>query len=415
MPIVIPMQATVITRPGGWPLWALPGRALGVVLGVELAAGLAVLAAAVGGPAGTGRDRAVAAVLLAGAVLAQEGSLQVERRRERRCDSPYRDLNNTWTFAAALLVPPVWAAAVVVGIHAAVWLRVRRYPLYRWCASVACMTLGVLAATWTYGLVGPGLAAIAAAAVPMLVLSPVLLATAIRLALPGTSWRHALGTGPDLGAELATCCLGVFVALAAGHGLGLPLLAVPVLSLLSWTLLVSQLQRAAATDRKTGLLDSDGWRAAAGRRTGPLGLLVIDLDHFKAVNDTYGHLAGDAVLRAVARVLETEPGALAGRWGGEEFVVLVPAAGAADVAERLRARIAALRIPHQDAAIGVTASIGVAVGTALDALLPAADAALYTAKTAGRNRTAVARPTPPPAVAAGPAATYRRAEIPGAA
>ena len=133
----------------------------------------------------------------------------------------------------------------------------------------------------------------------------------------------------------------------------------------------------------------------AFRHGHPLSLVLLDVDHFKPYNDTYGHPAGDAVLREVARLLESSrrPEDLAARYGGEEFVLLLPhcsAAEAADVAERCRLALASADWPERP----VTASFGVAAlspamsGT--DDLVTAADRALYAAKHDGRNRIAVA-------------------------
>ena len=128
----------------------------------------------------------------------------------------------------------------------------------------------------------------------------------------------------------------------------------------------------------------------------PFTLLLLDLDHFKQVNDRFGHQAGDHALQAVAAVLHRQLRAvdLPARIGGEEFAVLLPdtaGAGALEAAERLRAAIAAHPIPHQHATITVSASIGVAWCPAHadtgDGLLRVADQALYQAKRGGRNRT----------------------------
>ncbi len=122
-------------------------------------------------------------------------------------------------------------------------------------------------------------------------------------------------------------------------------------------------------------------------------IAMVDADHFKAVNDMHGHAAGDAALCAIAEVLQTETHEddLVGRLGGEEFAVLMPATTpelAGQVAERLRAGIAALRLKHEGQSIPLTVSIGIAEsGTAdLKQLLADADAALYDAKHSGRNR-----------------------------
>jgi len=178
---------------------------------------------------------------------------------------------------------------------------------------------------------------------------------------------------------------------------------------------VRHLEHAADTDHKTGLLTAAAWHTRAERvlarpATAPSAVLVIDLDHFKRINDRHGHIAGDNVLVAVAAGLRAEVREhdLVGRFGGEEFVVLLAGADVADsdpsggaeganvlaIAERMRAGVAALRveIPTPDGPLtvtGLTASIGAAIhprhGADVGALMHAADAALYAAKRAGRN------------------------------
>jgi diguanylate cyclase (GGDEF)-like protein len=136
---------------------------------------------------------------------------------------------------------------------------------------------------------------------------------------------------------------------------------------------------------------------AAGRYGDPLSLIMVDVDHFKKVNDTHGHVAGDKVLKGVAEILKKKVrGGSAYRYGGEEMAVLLPKAeleGAVQVAERLRAAIEA----HKIAGVRVTASFGVAQFESVLADPPAfvekADQALYQAKKAGRNRV-VAAPSP---------------------
>ena len=135
---------------------------------------------------------------------------------------------------------------------------------------------------------------------------------------------------------------------------------------------------------------------ARAQRTGsPLALLLVDVDHFKRVNDSHGHLIGDEVLRALATELrqQVRESDVVGRFGGEEFTVLLPrtdGAGAYGIAERLRANAASLSVAAADARINVTVSIGVAVlgqhGNDLFELLAAADVALYRAKDAGRDQ-----------------------------
>jgi diguanylate cyclase (GGDEF)-like protein len=136
----------------------------------------------------------------------------------------------------------------------------------------------------------------------------------------------------------------------------------------------------------------------------PLAVALVDIDHFKVVNDTYGHLAGDKALRAVTDALRSQlrGSDMAGRFGGEEFVLLLPQAREQDalmVAERLRAHIAGMSIPVDDddetsPRIRLTISVGVASvdggeSRELTDLLAAADSALYHAKETGRNKTHV--------------------------
>ncbi len=160
--------------------------------------------------------------------------------------------------------------------------------------------------------------------------------------------------------------------------------------------------RLATTDAVTGLynrhymmhhLTTTIARARAGTR--PVALMMVDIDHFKSINDTYGHAAGDKALRVVAdRLAAGVRGVdLTARYGGEEFVVVMPdtdMAAAAAVAERLRAAIAAEPVATGSALLPITISIGVTVLHSEDedgmALLSRADEALYAAKRAGRNR-----------------------------
>ncbi len=169
--------------------------------------------------------------------------------------------------------------------------------------------------------------------------------------------------------------------------------------------LMRQLEEQASTDSLTGLLNRRAFAARAQqemvraqRQQGALCVAVLDIDHFKKVNDTHGHDTGDAALKATAEACRRtlrEVDVLA-RFGGEEFVVLLPDTPLADalqVAERLRLAIAALRLPLPDGELVFTTSIGVAAvtpGQPLEQALKAADEALYAAKHGGRNRVVAA-------------------------
>jgi diguanylate cyclase (GGDEF)-like protein len=138
----------------------------------------------------------------------------------------------------------------------------------------------------------------------------------------------------------------------------------------------------------------------AQRYRRPLSLLLLDVDHFKKVNDTYGHPAGDAVLRGVAQLAQQQAREtdLVARYGGEEMALVLPetdARGALVIAERIRATVAAAQHPTEQGALKVTLSVGVATwpGAGEDAagLIESADRALYRAKQGGRNRVEAAR------------------------
>ena len=165
-------------------------------------------------------------------------------------------------------------------------------------------------------------------------------------------------------------------------------------------------QRQAVTDELTGLFNHRRFQEVMtaeverARRYGhELGLIMLDIDNFKTVNDTYGHIQGDMVLREVARVLRQSSREIdePARYGGEEMAVALPQTdleGAYQFAERVRRRIEALELPlvDGDGSLRVTASFGVASlatadGATKGSLVAAADGALYEAKRSGKNRT----------------------------
>lgn len=170
--------------------------------------------------------------------------------------------------------------------------------------------------------------------------------------------------------------------------------------------LVEDSQRLATTDSLTGLMNRRAFVDAiqregdrCDRTNAPLSILLLDVDHFKQVNDRQGHASGDAVLAALGALLPLQgrPYDSTARWGGEEFVLALPHATEADacgVAERIRRAVesAIIQATNGDA-IPVTVSIGVAhrrAGEPLDAVVDRADRAMYAAKTSGRNRVCAA-------------------------
>jgi diguanylate cyclase (GGDEF)-like protein len=226
------------------------------------------------------------------------------------------------------------------------------------------------------------------------------------------SWPGATRDFDSLLVDAAGLCAGVLVTIACTLSWAMLFVALPPVILLQRSLLHQQLRAAAQSDPKTGLLNAVAWQREAEQRIRralrlgvPTAILLVDIDHFKRVNDTYGHLAGDELLAATASTLGQHVRAcdVLGRFGGEEFVAVLPGAGqqeACHIAERLRGRVREIAVPARGASaprdtaphntVTVTVSIGVAAlgldGDDLFELLAAADAALYRAKKSGRDR-----------------------------
>ena len=171
---------------------------------------------------------------------------------------------------------------------------------------------------------------------------------------------------------------------------------------------LTEAERRAQTDPLTGVLNRrslierlDIACTRARTRGLPISLLFIDLDHFKEINDTFGHQAGDACLHAIVGPIQSElrQSDVIGRYGGEEFVVILSSAdssAARPIAERIRGRVADVRVEGYGEPISLTCSIGIAASDMLGVwgqhLIARADAAVYVAKRAGRNRVHCAEP-----------------------
>jgi len=161
-----------------------------------------------------------------------------------------------------------------------------------------------------------------------------------------------------------------------------------------------ELIKLATTDFLTGVLTRRAFfekaqeLCARAKLGGVLSAIMLDIDHFKRINDAYGHSSGDEALRAIAREVSKE-GAIVGRLGGEEFAMLfenVPLSRAVEIAESLRVRMQQLEVAIGQQTISLTCSFGVSqwqVDDTIDVLLGRADVALYKAKTNGRNRVVV--------------------------
>lgn len=413
-----------VVAPAGWALWGQRRRVVGYVLAVEAGVLGALALSAVLLPV-RGGDLGYFAVLVACGIGYGEASRRIERLR-RRDGSPHMDLNSVWMFAGVLLLHPVLNAILIACCHLHGWLRVAHRSVHRVVFNAAAAIGSALAATGFLALVGRSDAFVhgsrdlldfvltAAAAVVFLAVNSVLVSTVVALASPAPSISAATAEWSDYGLEAATLALGAILgwALVDWPVMGLPVVGVTFV--LHGKVLLRQLEEAARRDPKTGLLNSVAWYEVArrdltlARRHGTtIGVLIIDLDHFKQVNDDHGHLAGDEVLLAVAGTIaaETRGHDTVGRFGGEEFLALLPDVDGAllvAVAERIRLEIAKLVLPitgHRGVVLfrGLTASIGIALfpqhGESLDRLVRAADGALFAAKTAGRDQIQLAGAT----------------------
>jgi diguanylate cyclase (GGDEF)-like protein len=361
------------------------------------------------------------------AVLAA-GYLEIGRRIERRrrlvwSKSSGMNMNSVWMLPAAIMLPPAAAAAFIAMLCIHNWLRVGRpadQPKYRAVYSASAYALSCLAVSAVLRLAGyppfqvpaglAGVFAIAVAISTFRVVNTGLVSIAVRLSAPRASLASMFGSWFDNGLELATMVLGGVTAVCLARDPWFAVLVLPAVFLLQHHALIRELVEAATTDVKTELLNAAAWRqlaeqelATSRRRGSSAAVFVIDMDHFKDINQQYGHLGGDAALRAVGEALAEEFRGhdAVGRFGGEEFVALVPGvdvATASGVAERVRRRIDSLQITSDvvplTTTLSVSASIGVAIrgahGESLDELLHAADRALYSAKDAGRNTVRIA-------------------------
>jgi diguanylate cyclase (GGDEF)-like protein len=368
------------------------------------------------------------AALVGLGILQAELARQVERVRRRLTATPHINMSSVWTFAGVLLLPvallPVLVASLYIHLAVRSWYRLRRVPPFRTAFNASLVILTCYAARGVLALTGfPGLAAAThrgtAGLLPILAAATTYFIVAAIIAIPGLSLQTLsiealLGTWSDNALEASTIGLGVITGVLLAVMPMLTIAIVPPMLLLQRSVLVKQLELAAITDDKTGLLNVAGWRHLAGQqlRRAPsrpnacFGVLMIDVDHFKRTNDRYGHLAGDDVLTAVADCITSEVRGYdsVGRFGGEEFVVLLPDTHIVDVAtvaERIRHAVAAISLPIQygdELAVitGISVSIGIAMyptaGPGLDSMLHAADSALYQAKRHGRNRVAVFEP-----------------------
>jgi len=337
-----------------------------------------------------------------------------------------RDFITVWVLPVAILLPPIYAMLTPIPLYVLTQWVVHKGAVYRRVFTVAAigtmyggasLLFRALPSSFAGGTIGTGTHALTwAVAVALCEIMAgrahnTLILVAVRLSDPTVRFRDLELNRETLQADFAEFDLGLLITIVVGVAPVLAIFAVPTVLLIRRFMMHEQLLAQARIDTKTGLLNASTWEteavaevARAIRTRSPLSVALIDIDHFKAVNDTHGHLVGDVVLRAVTDAIQEHLRSYdrAGRFGGEEFVVLLPQARQADavnIAERLRKHIAAMVIPVGEAGpdgehetrVQLTISVGVCSlnenTKELTDLMAAADAALYFAKQTGRNKT----------------------------
>jgi diguanylate cyclase (GGDEF)-like protein len=399
-----------------WPLWALPRSLVIFIVTVVLADAVAIAVSAA--------SLSVHAhdLLVFGLLLACNCATVELTRRSKEPEGTVKDVYAIWELPVVILLPPLYALLMPAVRFGLLQWRVRRGSVHRRVFSAAAIGIAYGCASLVFrGLahlaLGPEptperdisvwILALAVTAVAQWAVNQAVILTAIKMSAPETRITELLFGGESLHNDVTELCVAMLATLALAMSLLTLVIALPLVPLLQRSFGHAKLLKDARADSKTGLLNAATWEreaaaelARAVRTRTPLAVALLDIDRFKAINDTYGHLTGDEVLKAIAHTLDTllREYDLAGRFGGEEFAVLLPQTRAVDafrIAERIRAAVSGLSIIAPGATGGervqVTASVGVA---ALDSgskreyaeLMAAADAALYRAKGCGRDQ-----------------------------
>src|SRR2546429_9027586 len=323
---------------------------------------------------------------------------------------------------AALILPPELLVLVAIVQMVPEWLKMR-YRWYQQTFNILDYSLSAMAAwfvgRWlilehagiTNGALRLSLAGLAACVV-FVAVNHVLLAVMLRLARGFTLRETGLFDVENLSTDLVLSALGVATFAFWQTNPWLIPFAVAPLVLVHRSLSVPQLQAEARVDPKTGLFNARHFTAALAEELGraqrferPLSLIMADLDLLRDINNTYGHLAGDAVLKGIAEVFRAQLRHydVPARFGGEEFSILLPETPpeqALEIAERIRRAVAerTFDVETSSEPIRATVSIGVAGypkdGTDANELIHQADLAVYRAKLQGRNRVLGASPEP---------------------
>lgn len=409
--------------PRSWAWWQLPPALRGYIFAVTVAA-LALSVTTLARTQWTAHDIEFFVILSAGGLIA----VAATPRTAYVQGTATHDFIIAWILPVAVLLPPAYATLAPVPLLVLTQIRINRGLLYRRIFTVAALSAGYgtgsilfhsIPASAAGPSIGTGRHALTwvCAAIACEITGGwghrLLIHLAIKIADPSERIRSNMLNREALTGGLAEDNLGIVITILVAVTPAFVVLSVPLWQLVRRFMVYTHLLTRSRTDTKTGLLNSSAWEheataeiARALRLGAPLSVALIDIDHFKRVNDTHGHLAGDVALRAVSQAIRDHLRGydLPGRFGGEEFIILLPSATQIDafrVAERLRTHIAAMLIPITEQGddgpcITLTISAGVAAlddtRHELTNLVAAADQALYQAKQDGRNRTQAATP-----------------------
>lgn len=405
-----------------WPIWELP-RWLVVYIVAITAADVVAISTALGAAPISIRD-----LLLCGALMACTAATVELTKRAGEHAGWTKDVYAVWELPIAILLPVVFALVIPIFRLALTQWRIRRVAIHRRIFSAAAVGLSYGSASLAFhALTSKGLGAVsfthidaaawvlvlAAAAVVQWAVNTTLLMPAVKGSDPSVRMRDFYLVREGIHNDVTELCVAVLVTLGIAVTPITIFFAFPFVTLLQRSFRHAQLVNASRLDSKTGLLNAGTWEREAAsevtraiRTRSPLAVALIDVDHFKAVNDAHGHLVGDKALQAISRTLTVflREYDLVGRFGGEEFALLLPQTRAVDayrIAERIRAYIAAMPIDaggdRSEEPVTVTVSIGVAaLGARWDSgfsqltdLIAAADTALYRAKGGGRDQVCV--------------------------
>jgi diguanylate cyclase (GGDEF)-like protein len=387
------------------------------VLGIDALA-VCAIGVAVAHTRSRGSDLLLGAALLACGIIAIESTRSVKEAH----GEAIRDLQSVWFLAIAVTLPPVFAFLAPFLLMAYKLLRVPGLVIYRRVFSNATLSLaygsvsivfhsipgsaagtfpgsGRHALTWTASVAACGLLGWA--------INGGLVVSAIKISDPAVRVGDLVGSRESITSDLLELSLAVSLTLVVRINPVLMALALPSVVLCKRSIMRAQLVSHARIDAKTGLLNAGTWQREAEaeffralRRRVPLALAMVNIDHFNDVNDMAGEVVRDQLIRDIAGMLKDQlPGHdLIGRFGSEEFAILLPQTGrieAQRITERLRDHIAgepiAIEAGTQEGFVfRLTVSIGVAVlnesRRALAELIGAADSALGQAKSTGWSK-----------------------------